>query len=112
MLSKTEAIHARCLDCSAGLVTERERCKIKDCPLHPFRNPKHTIKRGSGLSRVKAIYEYCLGCSGGSQTERELCVSSNCPLYPYRNSKANSASKAGSDGSSGKRKRKKVSDID
>lgn len=82
------AIHQKCLECSGGYLTERERCPMKECPLYPYRNPKHTMKRGAGGSRVKAIREYCLGCSGGSAVERERCLLTSCPLYSFRNAKA------------------------
>lgn len=91
------AIHAKCLACSGGYSTERERCQMKDCPLYPYRNPNHTIKRGSGGSRVKAIRQFCLDCSGGSVMERERCIATDCPLYPYRNAKASKQGNEGKD---------------
>lgn len=32
------AIRAKCMDCSGNSRREVERCKLKDCPLYPFRN--------------------------------------------------------------------------
>lgn len=31
------AIRAHCLACSGGCKAEAERCRIKTCPLHPYR---------------------------------------------------------------------------
>lgn len=32
------AIRAKCMDCSGNQRREVERCKLTDCPLHPFRS--------------------------------------------------------------------------
>ena len=32
------AIRAKCMDCSGNSRREVERCKVKNCPLYPFRN--------------------------------------------------------------------------
>lgn len=34
------AIRAKCMDCSGNQRKEVERCKLKDCPLHPYRSVK------------------------------------------------------------------------
>lgn len=91
-LSRTEAVHLKCLDCSGGYITERSRCRMTECPLHPYR--KVGIKRTKGMSRAKAVQQYCLDCSGGSARERDICISTNCPLYPYRSPKAIKENKA------------------
>jgi len=31
------AIRRKCLDCSGGMRNEVKGCKIRDCPLHPYR---------------------------------------------------------------------------
>lgn len=31
------AIRKKCMDCSGGMRSEVQGCKIKDCPLHPYR---------------------------------------------------------------------------
>lgn len=36
------AIRAKCLDCSGNMRREVERCKLKDCPLYPYRTAKAT----------------------------------------------------------------------
>ena len=32
------AIRAKCMDCSGNMRREVERCKMKSCPLYPFRS--------------------------------------------------------------------------
>lgn len=34
------AIRAKCMDCSGNQRREVERCKLTDCPLHPFRSAR------------------------------------------------------------------------
>lgn len=34
------AIRAKCMDCSGNQRKEVERCRLKDCPLHPYRSVK------------------------------------------------------------------------
>ncbi len=46
------AIRAKCLDCSGNMRREVEKCKIKDCPLYPYRAPKAT---GSSKERPEEI---------------------------------------------------------
>lgn len=94
VLGRVEAVHARCLDCSGFIPNDRLRCKMKECPLHPFRASSVKPKKGSGISRAKAVQMYCLDCSGGSAQERMKCPSVNCPLHPYRNAEAIRATKA------------------
>ena len=36
------AIRAKCLDCSGNMRREVERCRVKDCPLYPYRAAKAT----------------------------------------------------------------------
>lgn len=31
------AIRRKCMDCSGGMRNEVKGCKIRDCPLHPYR---------------------------------------------------------------------------
>jgi len=31
------AITKKCLDCAGGMRTEVTRCRLKNCPLHPYR---------------------------------------------------------------------------
>jgi len=44
------AIHAKCMDCSGGSRREVHGCKIKDCPLWPYRQggQKERIGRSKG----------------------------------------------------------------
>lgn len=32
-----KAIHDKCMDCAGDYFKEVEHCKIKKCPLHPYR---------------------------------------------------------------------------
>ncbi|MBR6569505.1 MAG: hypothetical protein IKK75_03530 [Clostridia bacterium] len=34
------AIRAKCMDCSGNSRREVERCKLRDCPLWPYRNTR------------------------------------------------------------------------
>lgn len=34
------AIRAKCMECSGNSRREVERCKLKDCPLYPYRSVK------------------------------------------------------------------------
>lgn len=34
------AIRLKCMDCSGNSRREVERCKLKDCPLYPYRSVK------------------------------------------------------------------------
>ena len=45
------AIRKKCLDCSGGMVSEVKGCRIKDCPLWPYRTAdgeKREPKRAKG----------------------------------------------------------------
>lgn len=46
------AIRAKCLDCSGNMRREVERCRVKDCPLYPYRTAKAT---GSSKERPEEI---------------------------------------------------------
>lgn len=46
------AIRAKCLDCSGNMRREVERCRVKDCPLYPYRAAKAT---GSSKERPENI---------------------------------------------------------
>lgn len=34
------AIHKKCLECSGNSKTEVENCRVRDCPLKPYRSNK------------------------------------------------------------------------
>lgn len=36
------AIRAKCMDCSGNSKKEVERCRVKDCPLYPYRAARAT----------------------------------------------------------------------
>ena len=42
------AIHAKCMDCSGGSRKEVHTCKIKDCPLWPYR-------KGEAREKIRSI---------------------------------------------------------
>ena len=46
------AIHAKCLDCSSGSRKEVHNCRIKDCPLWPYRRgaPKEKTRAEGQIS--------------------------------------------------------------
>lgn len=46
------AIRMKCMDCSGNQRKEVERCKLKDCPLYPYRSMKAI---GAGSERRMEI---------------------------------------------------------
>lgn len=40
MYEAMTAIRAKCMECSGNSRREVERCRIKDCPLYPYRSMK------------------------------------------------------------------------
>lgn len=46
------AIRAKCMDCSGRCRKEVERCKMKDCPLWPFRNTKAVGKEAERREEI------------------------------------------------------------
>ncbi len=50
----TKAIRLKCLDCSAGSITEVEKCQIKDCSLWTRRfgiRPQTALARGKDVAQ-------------------------------------------------------------
>lgn len=43
-LTPIQAIRAKCIDCSCGILKEVRECPIKDCPLWPYRMGKRPAK--------------------------------------------------------------------
>lgn len=48
------AIHAKCLECSGGSRKEAHNCKLKDCPLWPYRRgePREKLCQSKGQISV------------------------------------------------------------
>jgi len=46
------AIHAKCLDCSGGSRKEVHNCKIKDCPLWPYRRGEAREKQTQAKGQI------------------------------------------------------------
>lgn len=51
------AIRAKCLDCSGGMRKEVTGCKLKDCPLWPYRTAEARDKPKPAKGQVN-IFEY------------------------------------------------------
>lgn len=49
-LTPIQAIRAKCIDCSCGILKEVRECPIKDCPLWPYRMGKRPAK-GKNIER-------------------------------------------------------------
>lgn len=80
-LSRRQAIHERCLNCSCWIPKEVANCNFKQCALHPYR-----LEKGNQdpPKRQKAIRAYCLWCMNGQVGEVTKCPSVNCSLFAYK----------------------------
>jgi len=47
-LTPVKAIRSKCLDCSAGQLSEVRKCEINECSLFPFRMGKNPNRKGIG----------------------------------------------------------------
>jgi len=79
-LTRSKAVHERCLNCSGWNAREVTNCSATDCPLYPFRTGKGS--RGRAQERNKAIVRYCQWCFNGKSAKE--CTVRLCPLYAYR----------------------------
>ena len=102
-LTRSEAIVAKCHECSCGYLDRRDDCKIPECPLYPwmpYRNDNMRLaqkkiaingygkgraelkkyREGKKLTRGQAIIAKCYLCMNGNRYDCEI---PECPLYPY-----------------------------
>ena len=47
------AIRRKCMDCSGGMRNEVKGCKIRDCPLHPYR--ANALRDAEQISLMDAL---------------------------------------------------------
>lgn len=80
-LSRRQAIHERCLNCTCWSPKEVTYCTFKQCSLHPYRLGKGNQEPAK---RQKAIRAYCLWCMNGQVGEVSKCPSVNCSLFAYK----------------------------
>jgi hypothetical protein len=83
----SESIQKKCLNCSGFYQKKVQWCKIKDCPLHPFRsaNGIDPMVKVTGARLLRSIRNYCLKrCMSDQKKEVKLCPLSNCSLFCFR----------------------------
>lgn len=70
--SPLKAIRAKCLDCCCGQVQEVKLCRVKDCPLFPFRFGKNPYRVTRELTdEQKAKLKIQLAKGRAKQEEKE-----------------------------------------
>jgi len=82
-----DRIQKKCLNCSGFYKKKAQWCKIKDCPLHPFRSADgvEPIVKVTEAKLLRSIKKYCLKrCMSDQKKEVKLCPLSNCSLYDFR----------------------------
>jgi len=82
-----DRIQKKCLNCSGFYKKKVQWCKIKDCPLHPFRSADSVepMVKVTEAKLLRSIKKYCLKqCMSDQKKEVKLCPLSNCSLYDFR----------------------------
>jgi len=82
-----DRIQKKCLNCSGFYKKKAQWCKIKDCPLHPFRSADgvEPIVKVTEAKLLRSIKKYCLKrCMSDQKKEVKLCPLSKCSLYDFR----------------------------
>ena len=67
------AIRSKCLDCSGNQRKEVERCRLKDCPLYPYRSVKASGGEHERQTEIKGqidLFDVLMTASEGSLEEK------------------------------------------